>query len=150
MRFLLPNNTVGLVFPLRPGFVVHAVPVCYILTSPASILCMSSYSTHKLSGFKCFFRNLSDVFWEAIRKRQFLSLYQGLNTKNIQSFVSSFFYFYGYSYFKRLYLEKSGAKSIGTTANLLVAAAAGACTVFVTQVSNAIGLLKKCYGFAED
>jgi len=47
-------------------------------------------------------------------------------------------------------LEKSGAKSVGTTANLLVAAAAGACTVIVTQVSNAIGLLKKCYGFAED
>jgi hypothetical protein len=79
------------------------------------------------------YRNLSDVFWEAIRKRQLLSLYQGLNTKNIQSFISSFFYFYGYSYFKRLYLEKSGAKSIGTTANLLVAAAAGACTVIVTQ-----------------
>ncbi|KAL5662100.1 hypothetical protein ACJX0J_029225, partial [Zea mays] len=77
--------------------------------------------------------NLSDVFWEAIYKRQFLSLYQGLNTKNIQSFVSSFFYFYGYSYFKRLYLEKSGAKSIGTTANLLVAAAAGACNAIVTQ-----------------
>jgi hypothetical protein len=89
-----------------------------------------------------FFRNLSDVFWEAIYKRQFLSLYQGLNTKNIQSFVSSFFYFYGYSYFKRLYLEKSGAKSIGTTANLLVAAAAGACNAIVTQVTNAIGLLK--------
>ncbi|TVU19267.1 hypothetical protein EJB05_35406 [Eragrostis curvula] len=33
----------------------------------------------------------------------------------------------------RLYVEKSGAKSIGTTANLLVAAAAGACTVIVTQ-----------------
>jgi hypothetical protein len=39
-------------------------------------------------------------------------------------------------------LEKSGAKSIGTTANLVVAAAAGACTVIVTQVTNAIGLLK--------
>ncbi|CAN6333206.1 unnamed protein product [Urochloa humidicola] len=48
------------------------------------------------------YRNLSDVFWEAIRKRQLLSLYQGLNTKNFQSFISSFFYFYGYSYFKRL------------------------------------------------
>uniref|UniRef100_A0A0A8YT44 Peroxisomal adenine nucleotide carrier 1 n=1 Tax=Arundo donax TaxID=35708 RepID=A0A0A8YT44_ARUDO len=79
------------------------------------------------------YRNLSDVFWEAVRKRQILSLYQGLNTKNIQSFISSFCYFYGYSYFKRLYLEKSGAKSIGTTANLLVAAAAGVCTVVVTQ-----------------
>ncbi|KAJ1262744.1 hypothetical protein BS78_09G133400 [Paspalum vaginatum] len=79
------------------------------------------------------YRNLSDVFWEAVRKKQLLSLYQGLNTKNIQSFISSFVYFYGYSYFKRLYLERSGAKSIGTTANLLVAAAAGACTVVVTQ-----------------
>lgn len=79
------------------------------------------------------YRNLSDVFWEAVRKRQILSLYQGLKTKNIQSFISQFVYFYGYSYFKRLYLEKSGAKSIGTKANLLVAAAAGACTVIVTQ-----------------
>ncbi|VAH18853.1 unnamed protein product [Triticum turgidum subsp. durum] len=79
------------------------------------------------------YRNLSDVFWEAIRKKQFLSLYQGLKTKNIQSFISQFVYFYGYSYFKRLYLEKSGAKSIGTKANLLIAAAAGACTVVVTQ-----------------
>ncbi|KAG8068916.1 hypothetical protein GUJ93_ZPchr0005g15172 [Zizania palustris] len=41
-----------------------------------------------------------------------------------------------HNYFKRLYLEKSGAKSIGTKANLLVAAAAGACTVVVTQVQN--------------
>ncbi|KAE8808579.1 peroxisomal adenine nucleotide carrier 1-like [Hordeum vulgare] len=79
------------------------------------------------------YRNLSDVFWEAIKKKQFLSLYQGLKTKNIQSFISQFVYFYGYSYFKRLYLEKSGAKSIGTKANLLIAAAAGACTVVVTQ-----------------
>lgn len=85
-----------------------------------------------------FSRNLSDVFWEAVQKRQILSLYQGLKTKNIQSFISQFVYFYGYSYFKRLYLEKSGAKSIGTKANLLVAAAAGACTVVVTQVTNAI------------
>ncbi|XWS42416.1 hypothetical protein CRYUN_Cryun16bG0012700 [Craigia yunnanensis] len=37
------------------------------------------------------------------------------------------------SYFKRLYLEKSGFKSIGTTANLILAAAAGACTAIVTQ-----------------
>uniref|UniRef100_A0ACD5TAM4 Uncharacterized protein n=1 Tax=Avena sativa TaxID=4498 RepID=A0ACD5TAM4_AVESA len=79
------------------------------------------------------YRNLSDVFWEAIKKKQFLSLYQGLKTKNIQSFISQFVYFYGYSYFKRVYLEKSGAKSIGTKANLLIAAAAGACTVVVTQ-----------------
>lgn len=81
-------------------------------------------------------RNLSDVFWEAISTRQVLSLYQGLETKNLQSFISQFVYFYGYSYFKRLYLETSGAKSIGTTANLILAAAAGACTAIATQVSH--------------
>ncbi|KAK9288369.1 hypothetical protein L1049_016822 [Liquidambar formosana] len=58
---------------------------------------------------------------------------QGLGTKNLQSFISQFVYFYGYSFFKRLYLEKSGSKTIGTKANLIVAAAAGACTVIVTQ-----------------
>lgn len=79
------------------------------------------------------YRNLSDVLWEAISTRQVLSLYQGLGTKNLQSFISQFVYFYGYSFFKRLYLEKSGYKSIGTRANLIVAAAAGACTVLVTQ-----------------
>lgn len=79
-------------------------------------------------------RNISDVLWEAISTRQVLSLYQGLGTKNLQSFISQFVYFYGYSFFKRLYLEKSGNKTIGTKANLIVAAAAGACTVIVTQV----------------
>ncbi|KAI8028402.1 Peroxisomal adenine nucleotide carrier 1 [Camellia lanceoleosa] len=79
------------------------------------------------------YRNLSDVLWEAISTRQILSLYQGLGTKNLQSFISQFVYFYGYSYFKRLYLEKSGSKSIGTATNLILAAAAGACTAIVTQ-----------------
>uniref|UniRef100_A0A1D1XG21 Peroxisomal membrane protein PMP34 n=1 Tax=Anthurium amnicola TaxID=1678845 RepID=A0A1D1XG21_9ARAE len=79
------------------------------------------------------YRNLSDVFREAISTRQVLSLYQGLGTKNLQSFISQFVYFYGYSYFKRLYLEKSGAKSFGAKVNLVVAAAAGACTAIVTQ-----------------
>ena len=80
-------------------------------------------------------RNISDVLWEAISTRQVLSLYQGLGTKNLQSFISQFVYFYGYSFFKRLYLEKSGNKTIGTRANLIVSAATGACTVIVTQVS---------------
>ncbi|GLT38293.1 hypothetical protein SLA2020_125500 [Shorea laevis] len=79
------------------------------------------------------YRSLSDVFWEAISSGQVFSLYQGLGTKNLQSFISQFVYFYGYSYFKRLYLEKSGFKSIGTKANLIIAAAAGACTAVVTQ-----------------
>lgn len=33
-----------------------------------------------------------------------------------------------------MYLQKSGSKHIGTKANLVIAAAAGACTAIVTQV----------------
>ncbi|XP_021899024.1 peroxisomal adenine nucleotide carrier 1-like isoform X1 [Carica papaya] len=77
--------------------------------------------------------NLSDVLWEAISTGQVISLYQGLGTKNLQSFIAQFVYFYGYSYFKRLYLERSGSKRIGTKANLIIAAAAGACTAILTQ-----------------
>lgn len=84
----------------------------------------------------CLNRNISDVLWEAISTRQVLSLFQGLGTKNFHSFISSFLYFYGYSFLKRLYLKKSGLKYIGTKANLAIAAAAGACTVVVTQVGN--------------
>ena len=74
------------------------------------------------------------MFWEAISNGQVLSLYQGLETKNLQSFIFQFIYFYGYSFVKKLYLKRSGSKSIGTKANLVLAAAAGACTVVVTQV----------------
>lgn len=81
-------------------------------------------------------RKLSDVLWEAISNGQVLSLYQGLGTKNLQSFISQFVYFYGYSYFKRLYLKSSGNKSIGTKANLIIAATAGACTAIITQVRH--------------
>lgn len=84
----------------------------------------------------CLCRHISDVLWEAIATRQFSSLYQGLGTKNIHSFISSFVYFYGYSLFKRLYLEKSGSKSIGTKANLVIGVAAGAFTVAITHVSE--------------
>ncbi|KAK9083952.1 hypothetical protein Scep_030423 [Stephania cephalantha] len=79
------------------------------------------------------YRNISDVFLEALSSRQVLSLYQGLGTKNIQSFISQFLYFYGYSYFRRLYLRWSGKNSIGTKANLVVGVAAGACTVIITH-----------------
>lgn len=84
------------------------------------------------------YRNLSDVLWEAISTGQVISLYQGLGTKNLQSFIAQFVYFYGYSYFKRLYLERSGSKRIGTKANLIIAAAAGACTAILTQVSHCV------------
>ncbi|KAH7421626.1 hypothetical protein KP509_13G068000 [Ceratopteris richardii] len=74
-----------------------------------------------------------DVFKEALQSRQLLSLYQGLGTKNIQSFVSQFIYFYSYGYIKNLYLKRSKKEKMGTGANLIVAAAAGACTAIATQ-----------------
>ncbi|XP_061974952.1 peroxisomal adenine nucleotide carrier 1-like [Populus nigra] len=95
--------------------------------------CKTKYQAEVRAHHQQKYRNISDVFWEAIASRQVLSLYQGLGTKNLQSFISQFVYFYGYSFFKRLYLEKSRNKTIGTKANLIVAAAAGACTVIVTQ-----------------
>ncbi|CAM8921033.1 unnamed protein product [Rhodiola kirilowii] len=95
--------------------------------------CKTKYQAEVRAQGKHKYRNLSDVLWEAISKNQVLSLYQGLGTKNLQSFLSQFVYFYGYSYFKRLYLEKSGNNKIGTQANLLIAAAAGACTAIITQ-----------------
>ncbi|KAL3505883.1 hypothetical protein ACH5RR_031265 [Cinchona calisaya] len=93
--------------------------------------CKSKYQSEIRAHHHKKYRNVSDVLWEAISTRQVLSLYQGLGTKNVQSFISQFLYFYGYSFLKRLYLEKSGSKSIGTKANLMIAAAAGACTVVV-------------------
>ncbi|GMI79311.1 peroxisomal adenine nucleotide carrier 1 [Hibiscus trionum] len=95
--------------------------------------CKTKFQAEVQSHGQRKYRNLSDVLWEAVSTGQFLSLYQGLGTKNLQSFIAQFIYFYGYSYFKRLYLEKSGSKSIGTKANLILAAAAGACTAIVTQ-----------------
>ncbi|TQD78368.1 hypothetical protein C1H46_036061 [Malus baccata] len=95
--------------------------------------CKTRYQAEVRGNGQAKYRNLSDVFWEAISTRQFLSLYQGLETKNLQSFIAQFVYFYGYSYFKRLYVETSGVKSIGTRANLVLAAAAGACTAILTQ-----------------
>ncbi|KAF5465662.1 hypothetical protein F2P56_015645 [Juglans regia] len=95
--------------------------------------CKTKYQAELRAPHQQKYRNISDVLREAISTRQVLSLYQGLGTKNLQSFISQFLYFYGYSFFKRLYLEKSGNKTIGTKANLIIAAAAGACTVIVIQ-----------------
>lgn len=95
--------------------------------------CKTKYQAEVSGHHQQKYRNISDVLWEAISTNQVLSLYQGLGTKNLQSFISQFVYFYGYSFFKRLYLEKSGAKTVRTKANLIVAAAAGACTVLMTQ-----------------
>ncbi|KAL7220495.1 hypothetical protein ACSBR2_013387 [Camellia fascicularis] len=95
--------------------------------------CKNKYQAEVPSHNHQKYRNISDVYWEAISNHQVLSLYQGLGTKNLQSFIFQFIYFYGYSFFKKLYLKKSGLKSIDTKANLVLAAAAGACTVIVTQ-----------------
>ncbi|KAG8370138.1 hypothetical protein BUALT_Bualt14G0086200 [Buddleja alternifolia] len=95
--------------------------------------CKTKYQAENRAHHHQKYRNISDVLWEAISNNQVLSLYQGLGTKNLQSFISQFVYFYGYSFFKRLYLRESKSKSIGTTANLIIAAAAGACTAVVTQ-----------------
>ncbi|XP_057960466.1 peroxisomal adenine nucleotide carrier 1-like [Malania oleifera] len=95
--------------------------------------CKTKYQAEARAQGQQKYRNLSDVLLEAISTRQVLSLYQGLGTKNLQSFIAQFVYFYGYSYFKRTYLEFSGSKFIGTKVNLIVAAAAGACTAIITQ-----------------
>ncbi|RDX62337.1 Peroxisomal adenine nucleotide carrier 1, partial [Mucuna pruriens] len=87
--------------------------------------CKTKYQAEVQAHHQRKYRTISDVLWEAISTRQVLSLYQGLGTKNVQSFVSSFIYFYGYSYFRKLYLKKTGSKTIGTAANLIVATAAG-------------------------
>ncbi|KGN48027.1 peroxisomal adenine nucleotide carrier 1 [Cucumis sativus] len=95
--------------------------------------CKTKYQAENQSQHQRKYRNISDVLWEAISTGRVGSLYQGLGTKNFQSFISSFIYFYGYSFLKRIYLKRSGNKKIGTKANLIVAAAAGACTVVLTQ-----------------
>ncbi|XP_022138767.1 peroxisomal adenine nucleotide carrier 1-like [Momordica charantia] len=95
--------------------------------------CKTKYQAENQSHHHRKYRNITDVLWEAISTGHVGSLYQGLGTKNFQSFISSFIYFYGYSFLKRIYLKRSGNQKIGAKANLIVAAAAGACTVIATQ-----------------
>lgn len=95
--------------------------------------CKTKYQAEVHAGGREKYRHLSDVLWEAVSNRQIHSLYQGLGTKNLQSFISQFIYFYSYSYFKRFYLKQSKNNYMGTQANLAVAAAAGACTAVITQ-----------------
>lgn len=95
--------------------------------------CKAKYQAEVRSHGRQKYRNLSDVLWEALSSGRVLSLYQGLGTKNLQSFIAQFVYFYGYSYFKRMYQVKYGTKSISTKANLILAASAGACTAIITQ-----------------
>ncbi|CAM6092581.1 unnamed protein product [Calypogeia fissa] len=95
--------------------------------------CKTKYQAEFRAGQARRYRSLLDVLWEAIEERQILSLYQGISTKNLQSVISQFIYFYGYGFFKNYYLKRSGVKRMGTGTNLIVAALAGACTAFITQ-----------------
>ncbi|PRQ38727.1 putative mitochondrial carrier domain-containing protein [Rosa chinensis] len=61
--------------------------------------CKTKYQAEVRAQNPLKYRNISDVFWEAISIRQVLSLYQCLGTKNLQSFISQFIYFDGYSLF---------------------------------------------------
>lgn len=95
--------------------------------------CKTKYQAEARDGQTRKYRSTFDVFNEARSSGQLLALYQGISTKNFQSFVSQFMYFYSYSFIKNLYLRQSNRKRMGTGANLIVAAAAGACTVIITQ-----------------
>ena len=121
------------IFKILYLWLVHCLAEQYDVVVTSYIIHIVSVLKGQYDWFSCDNRNISDVLWEAISQGQVLSLYQGLGTKNLQSFISQFIYFYGYSFFKRLYLRESKSKSIGTAANLLIAAAAGACTVIATQ-----------------
>eukprot|EP00250_Pteridium_aquilinum_P012458 c20738_g1_i1 orf=216-1205(-) len=95
--------------------------------------CKTKYQAEARDGQTRKYRSTFDVLREAKSSGQLLALYQGIGTKNFQSFVSQFIYFYSYSFIKNLYLRHSDRKRMGTGANLIVAAAAGACTVVITQ-----------------
>eukprot|EP00250_Pteridium_aquilinum_P024454 c290_g1_i1 orf=234-1226(+) len=95
--------------------------------------CKTKYQAEARTSKQRKYRSPLDVFKEALQSGQLTSLYQGLGTKNLQSFVSQFIYFYSYSYIRTAYLKRSRKEKMGTGANLIVAAAAGACTAIITQ-----------------
>ncbi|KAI5072183.1 hypothetical protein GOP47_0012289 [Adiantum capillus-veneris] len=95
--------------------------------------CKTKYQAEARDGQTRKYRSSFDVLAEARSSGQLLALYQGIGTKIVQSFVSQFIYFYSYSFIKNLYLQQRNKKRMGTGANLVVAAAAGACTVIITQ-----------------
>eukprot|EP00245_Coleochaete_scutata_P016873 TRINITY_DN8061_c0_g1_i2.p1 TRINITY_DN8061_c0_g1~~TRINITY_DN8061_c0_g1_i2.p1 ORF type:complete len:142 (+),score=6.71 TRINITY_DN8061_c0_g1_i2:109-534(+) len=96
--------------------------------------CKTIYQAEAASGSSRRYRSCGDVVREAWRERRLWALYQGLSTKNMQSVLAQFVYFYSYGWLKRQYLLLSGTRKLGTGANLLVAAAAGTCTALISQV----------------
>eukprot|EP00245_Coleochaete_scutata_P016875 TRINITY_DN8061_c0_g1_i4.p1 TRINITY_DN8061_c0_g1~~TRINITY_DN8061_c0_g1_i4.p1 ORF type:complete len:292 (+),score=35.20 TRINITY_DN8061_c0_g1_i4:109-984(+) len=95
--------------------------------------CKTIYQAEAASGSSRRYRSCGDVVREAWRERRLWALYQGLSTKNMQSVLAQFVYFYSYGWLKRQYLLLSGTRKLGTGANLLVAAAAGTCTALISQ-----------------
>ncbi|EFJ08606.1 hypothetical protein SELMODRAFT_160785 [Selaginella moellendorffii] len=111
--------------------------------------CKSKYQAELKAGNSYKYRSLLDVLREAIASNRVLALYQGLGAKNLQSLLSQFIYFYSYSYLKRLYLQRSKNKSMGLGANLVVAAAAGACNSIVTQPLDTASSRMQTSGFGK-
>eukprot|EP00271_Cylindrocystis_brebissonii_P005026 TRINITY_DN1697_c0_g5_i1.p1 TRINITY_DN1697_c0_g5~~TRINITY_DN1697_c0_g5_i1.p1 ORF type:complete len:451 (-),score=88.01 TRINITY_DN1697_c0_g5_i1:1392-2744(-) len=100
--------------------------------------CKTKFQAEAKEGNSRRYRSMVDVLREALSEGQLLSLYQGLGTKNTQSVVAGFVYFYCYSYVKSRYLQRSGQQQMGMGANLVVASVAGACTAIVTQPLDTI------------
>ena len=114
-------------------YVYHNIAVCFCVYM--YIMLMTPYlQTYFELEFDVFCRSTFDVLKEAYSTGQCLSLYQGVGTKNFQSFLSQFIYFYSYSFIRNVYLQKRNKKRMDTGANLIVAAAAGACTSLIIQV----------------
>eukprot|EP00850_Spirogloea_muscicola_P000841 SM000003S11086 [mRNA] locus=s3:773450:775290:- [translate_table: standard] len=95
--------------------------------------CKTKFQAEAQHGAARRYRSMLDVLREAVAAGRLSSLYQGLETKNAQAVAAGFVYFYAYSFIRRQYLLRSGRLSMGTGANLLVAAAAGCCTTIATQ-----------------
>ncbi|CAI5507827.1 unnamed protein product [Closterium sp. Naga37s-1] len=95
--------------------------------------CKTRFQAEAASDGRKRYSNIADVLREAVASGDISSLYAGLATKNMQSVLTGFVYFYAYSFFKTRYLASAHQKNLGLLANLAVAASAGACTAVVTQ-----------------
>ncbi|GBG73966.1 hypothetical protein CBR_g17678 [Chara braunii] len=95
--------------------------------------CKTIFQAEAETGDRRKYKSTWDVFRQFLERRDLACFYRGLWTKNVQSVISQFLYFYSYNYFKRAYLRRNKEPTLGPGANLVVAAAAGVCTVIVTQ-----------------
>eukprot|EP00898_Chlorokybus_atmophyticus_P003248 jgi/Chlat1/3924/Chrsp26S04188 len=77
------------------------------------------------------YKGLVDAAQQTLGEQGVVGLYAGLGVKSLHAVIQQFIYFYSYSYLKRRYTAV--VAKISTAANLAIAAAAGICTVLVTQ-----------------